>query len=78
VAAITGMQLERGEQALRTILVAPGVGVDPNLPVPANIHFRLGDIFAKKGAKEQARKEYEKAIELNPQLDAARKALKAL
>jgi tetratricopeptide (TPR) repeat protein len=78
VAASTGMRLESGEQALRTVLVAPGVGRDPNLPAPANIHFRLGDILAKKGAKEQARKEYEKAIELNPQLDAARKALKAL
>jgi tetratricopeptide (TPR) repeat protein len=78
VAASTGTHLERGEQALRAVLVAPGVGADPNLPVPANIHFRLGDILAKKGAKEQARKEYEKAIELNPQLDAARKALKAL
>jgi tetratricopeptide (TPR) repeat protein len=77
-AATTGIQLERGEQALRAVLMAPGVGTDPNLPAPANIHFRLGDILAKKGAKEQARKEYEKALELNPQLDAARKALKAL
>jgi tetratricopeptide (TPR) repeat protein len=78
VAAATGMQLERGEHALRAVLVAPGVGTDPNLPAPASIHLRLGDILAKKGAKEQARKEYEKALELNPQLDAARKALKAL
>jgi tetratricopeptide (TPR) repeat protein len=78
VAATTGMQLERGGQALRAVLVAPGVGTDPNLPTPATIHLRLGDILAKKGAKEQARKEYEKALELNPQLEAARKALKAL
>lgn len=78
VAATTGMQVERGEHALRTVLVAPGVGTDPNLPTPANIHLRLGDILAKKGAKEQARREYEKALELNPQLEAARKALKAL
>jgi tetratricopeptide (TPR) repeat protein len=77
-AAITGKQLDRGEQALHTVLAAPGVGTDPALPAPASVHFRLGDIAAKRGAKDQARAEYEKAIELNPRLGAARKALKAL
>ena len=77
-AAITGMQLDRGEKALRAVLATPGVGSDPALPVPANAHFRLGDIAAKRGVKDQARTEYEKALELNPKLEAARKAMKAL
>ncbi|MFI5310624.1 MAG: tetratricopeptide repeat protein [Gemmatimonadales bacterium] len=78
LAAVTGTRLDRGEQALRAVLASPGVGTDPRLPVPANVHYRLGDILARRGAKDEARKEYERAIELNPQFDAARKALKAL
>jgi tetratricopeptide (TPR) repeat protein len=78
LAAITGGQLDRGEQALRTVLAAPGVGVERGLPAPANVHFRLGDIAARRGAKDRARKEYEKALELNPKLELVRKALKAL
>ncbi|HVT39856.1 MAG TPA: tetratricopeptide repeat protein [Gemmatimonadaceae bacterium] len=77
-AAITGKQLDRGEQALRAVLAAPGVGSDPALPAPASAHYRLGDIAAKRGAKAQARTEYERAIELNPRFEAARRALKAL
>jgi tetratricopeptide (TPR) repeat protein len=77
-AAITGKQLDRGEQALRAVLAAPGVGSDPALPAPASAHFRLGDIAARRGTKDQARVEYEKAIELNPRLEAAKRALKAL
>jgi len=78
MAAITGTQLDRGEQALQAVLAAPGIGTDSALPLPAIIHFRLGDIHAKRGAKDQARKEYEKAIELNPQLEAAKRALKVV
>jgi tetratricopeptide (TPR) repeat protein len=77
-AAVTGTQLDRGERALQAVLAVPGVGSDSTLPAPANVHYRLGDIQAKRGAKEQARKEYEKALELNPKLEAARQALKAL
>lgn len=36
VAAITGKQLDRGEEALGTVLAAPGVGTDPKLPAPAS------------------------------------------
>jgi tetratricopeptide (TPR) repeat protein len=77
-AAISGRQLDRGEQALRTVLETPGVGTDPKLPSPASAHYRLGDIAAKRGTKDQARKEYERALELNPRLEAAKRALKAL
>ncbi len=78
LAAITGKQLERGESVLRTLLEIPNLGAAPNQPLPVNIHYRLGDIAAKRGHKDVARKEYEKAIELNPKFEAAKKALKAL
>jgi tetratricopeptide (TPR) repeat protein len=78
LAAITGKQLERGEKALRDVLVTPNLGSQPNQPAPFAVHYRLGDIAAKSGNKDVARREYEKAIELNPTFDAAKKALKAL
>ena len=68
LADVTGTHLDRGEQAVRTVLAASGIGTDPNLPPPANAHYRLGGILAKKGAKDQARKEFENALELNPKL----------
>lgn len=74
-AAITGKQLDRGEQALRAVLAVQDGGTDAHLPARARAHFRLGDIAAKRGARDAARKEYEKALELNPRLEPARKAL---
>ncbi len=78
IATTSGKQLDRGEQALRQALTAPIVGVDPNVPVPAMIHFRLGELLIRKGDKGQARKEFETAVKLNPNLDAAKKAMKTL
>ena len=78
IAATSGKQLDRGEQALRQALKAPSVGLDPNAPAPAMIHFRLGELLTRKGVKGQARKEFEAAIKLNPNLDAAKKVLKTL
>lgn len=74
-ASLSGQQLERGEQALKTYLAAP----TPNRgPAPANAHYRLGTIYEKKGAKDLAREEYRKALILNPKLEDARKALGGL
>ena len=56
VAALTGRQLDRGEEALRRALAAVEAGAAPNGPAPATIHYRLGDVFAKKGSKDQARR----------------------
>jgi tetratricopeptide (TPR) repeat protein len=78
LAAATGLQLERGEKALRQVLATPSLGGAPNQPAPAAVYFRLGDIAVKRGDKAAARKEYEKTLELNPKFEAARKALKAL
>lgn len=76
LAATTGKQLDRGEQLLRSLLVNP-VDSGPRV-APENIHFRLGDILAKKGDKARARAEYEEALKINPNFEPVKKALKAL
>ena len=78
IAVTSGKQLDRGELALRQALKAPSVGLDPNAPAPAMIHFRLGELLIRKGDKGQARKEFEAAIKLNPNLEAAKRVLKTL
>ncbi len=77
VATSAGKQLDRGEQALRRVLAAPTLGVDGN-PAPVAVHFRLGELLAKKGDKAGARQAYEAALRLNPNLEQVKKALKEL
>jgi tetratricopeptide (TPR) repeat protein len=77
MSAITGLETERGEKALRLLLTMGGAGADAAFPPAANVHLRLGDILARKGAKDRARAEYEAALALNPDLEAAKRALKA-
>jgi tetratricopeptide (TPR) repeat protein len=77
-AAVSGQQLDRGEASLRTVLAAPGVGVDSTLPRPAAIHYRLGDIARRRGDIVGARRAYEQAIALDPKLTAAKRALESL
>ena len=76
-AAVSGKQLERGEQALRTVLAAPPTVDNARIP-RENVHYRLGDIYAKRGDKAKARAEYEEALKINPKLEPAKKALAAL
>lgn len=73
--SLSGQQLERGEQALKTYLAAPTPDRGPR---PANAHYRLGTIYEKKGAKDLAREEYRKALVLNPKFEDARKAMNGL
>ena len=77
VTTAAGKQLDRGEKALRAVLASNQLGIDGN-PTAANVHFRLGELLAKKGDKAGARGAYETALRLNPKLDQARKALKDL
>ncbi len=77
VTTAAGKQLDRGEQALRAALASPALGADGN-PAPASVHFRLGELLARKGDKAAARQSFETALKLNPKLDQARKALKEL
>lgn len=74
-AALSGQNLDRGEQALKTLLASP---TPESGPSPAGLHYRLGMIYEKKGAKDLAREEYRSALQLNPRHPDAQKALAAL
>jgi tetratricopeptide (TPR) repeat protein len=74
-ASLSGQNLERGEQALKTLLASP---TPERGPAPASIHYRLGTIYEKKGAKDLAREEYRATLQLNPRHQDAQKALAAL
>ena len=74
-ASLSGQNLDRGEAALKKYLASP---TPDKAPAPANAHYRLGLIYEKKGAKDLARQEYQTALQLNPKLEDAQKALNAL
>jgi len=74
-ASLSGQNLDRGEQALKTYLVNP---IPERGPAPAHVHYRLGTIYEKKGVKDLAREEYRTALQLNPKHPDAQKALAAL
>lgn len=73
-AAVSGQNLDRGEEALKRYIASP----PERGPAPANAHYRLGMIYDKKGSKDLARKEYQTAIQLNPKYEDAKKALAGL
>ncbi|MDP9201071.1 MAG: tetratricopeptide repeat protein [Gemmatimonadota bacterium] len=74
-AALSGQNLDRGEQALRTYLASP---IPEGGPAPSGVHYRLGMIYEKKGAKDLAREEYRTTLQLNPKHPDAQKALAGL
>ncbi|HXE42239.1 MAG TPA: tetratricopeptide repeat protein, partial [Candidatus Baltobacteraceae bacterium] len=49
-----------------------------NYPTAANNYRRLGDAYQIKGEKELAIQNYKKALELNPNMTSAKKALEKL
>lgn len=74
-AAESGEQLDRGEAALRDYLQhAP----QPGEPPLAAAHWRLGMIAERRGDRVAARKAYESAAALDPNLRPAREALSRL
>lgn len=73
-ASISGLNLDRGEQSLRTYIATP----NPIGPPVAQAHYRIGLIAEKKGDKEMAKREYQAALRLDPQRKDAKKALEAL
>lgn len=77
-AGMSGLQLDRAEKSLRQFLALPPDTADKARPGLAIAHTRLADVLAKKGAKDDARKEYEAALQLNPKLDPAQSGLKQL
>jgi Tfp pilus assembly protein PilF len=74
-ASLSGQNLEQGEKALKTYLAGP---TPERGPAPAHVHYRLGLIYEKKGAKDLAREEYRTALQLNPKHEEALKALAEL
>jgi len=74
-AALSGQNLDRGEQALKIVLANP---TPESGPSPAGLHYRLGMIYEKKGAKDLAREEYRTVLQLNPKHQDAQKALAGL
>ena len=74
-ASLSGQNLDRGEQAFKTLLASP---TPERGPAPASIHYRLGMIYEKKGATDLAREEYRATLQLNPSHKDAQKALAGL
>jgi tetratricopeptide (TPR) repeat protein len=75
-AALSGMQLDRGERELKGWLASPPKDA-PTITL-AGAHHRLGMIYEKQGKKDLARAEYLEAVRINPNNEDAKKALAAL
>src|SRR5262249_34917296 len=61
--ALSGKQLDRAEQALKTFLAAPQ---RENTPRPVSAHWRLGMVYEKQGRKDLAAEEYRKSLAIDP------------
>lgn len=70
--AVTGQQLDKGEQALKQYLRGQR---GPNDPPFANAHYRLGQIYERQKKKPEARAEYQMALRNNPNLRDAQLSL---
>jgi tetratricopeptide (TPR) repeat protein len=75
LAALSGQQLDRGEAALKKYLGYTPANGEPGIFAA---HWRLGDIYAKKGDKTAARAEYEASLKLRPGFKPAQDALNNL
>jgi tetratricopeptide (TPR) repeat protein len=75
LAALTGTQLDRGAEALNKCLaLAPPAGS----PGHDAAHWRLGNLWERKGDKPAARAAYQAALAVNPRFSQAIEALKKL
>jgi tetratricopeptide (TPR) repeat protein len=75
LAAESGQYLAEGEAALRTYLK---LGRETGDPEPKHARYRLGQILAKAGRKDEARAELQAALKIDPKLKEAKDALAAL
>lgn len=75
IAEISGKNLEQAEAYMKHYLAVEPKEISPS---KSDAHYLLGAIFEKKGEKESARSEYEKAIQLNPDNVAAKRAMDVL
>jgi tetratricopeptide (TPR) repeat protein len=75
IGALSGKRLDRAEECLKRYL---GHTPGPESAPLANAHFRLGQVYQKKGNKAAARAAYQEALKLDPRLEDAKKALASL
>ena len=73
-AATSGQELARGERGLRAFLAKPPK--DAARPVISLAYLRLGQVLDHEGRSDEARGAYQRALELDPRNEEARKALK--
>lgn len=76
VAAISGKNLERGEQELKYWLATPPPNA--NALSYSNVHMRLGQIYERTARPDSARAQYQEAIRRYPENKAAKDMLAAL
>ncbi len=75
LAAVSGQYLAEGEAALRKYLAMPRGKDDPE---PKHARYRLGQVLAHAGRKDEAKAELQAALKLDPKFKDARDALAAL
>lgn len=75
ISALTGERIDRGMDALKKCLTSPPT---PGAPGHDAAHWRLGNLWEKKGDKPAARAAYEAALAINPGFQQAIDALKKL
>jgi tetratricopeptide (TPR) repeat protein len=75
LAALTGHQLDTGEQALRRVLAEEAL---PESLSRAATHWRLGQVLEKLGRREDAVSSLVEAVRLDPRLEDAKKLLASL
>lgn len=75
ISALTGERIDRGMEALKKCLTLPP---PPGAPGHEAAHWRLGNLWEKKGDKPAARAAYQAALALNPGFQQAIDSLKKL
>lgn len=73
-AALSGERLARGEEALEEYLRV----AEPAGPMRVGAHWRLGMIHELQGRRDEARRQYEAALAVDPKHKEAKDALKKL
>ena len=75
LAAISGQQLDRGMECLKKCLT---MTPPPNSPPHAAAHWRIGNLWEKKGDMTAARAAYEASLKVDPKFPQALDSLKKL
>jgi tetratricopeptide (TPR) repeat protein len=75
LSALSGDRVDRGMELLRKCLaVEPPAGAQGHDVV----HWRLGNLWERRGNKKAARAEYDAALKVNPNFEQAKESLKTL